>query len=84
MYEEWDRYVLDSGYQFAFTDRINRYYVAHEHKQRAASFAFPSDFYMHRDDFYHVKELEERIRLLETDMNMIKGIMERNPLPRRE
>ena len=76
---EWDHYVLESGYQFAFTDRINRYYVAQEHKERAASFAFPSDFYMHRDDFYYVRELEERIRSLEANIKLIKGIIEKEP-----
>jgi FkbM family methyltransferase len=84
VHEEWDRYVLESGHRFAFTDRINRYYVAQEHEERAASFAFPSDFYMHRDDFYYVKELEARIRSLEADINVIRGIMERNPGHRSE
>ena len=78
-YEEWDHYVLDSGYQFVFTDSINRYYVAREHGERSASFAFPSDFYTHINEVRHVRRLEERIRSLEANMSVIKGIIEKNP-----
>lgn len=78
-YGEWERYVLDSGYQFVFTDDINRYYVAQEHGHRAASFSFPSDYYVHINDVYNVSRLEQRIRSLEANMAVIKGIIEKNP-----
>jgi FkbM family methyltransferase len=65
-YGEWENYLLDSGYQFVFTDSINRYYVAQEHRERAASFAYPSDFLVHINDVRYVKKLEERIRSLES------------------
>jgi len=47
-YEEWEPYVLDSGYNFVFTDgwKINRYYVAKEHGGRGASFEFPAEYYI--------------------------------------
>jgi len=77
-YEEWDHYVLNSGYQFVFTDSINRYYVAIEHGERAASFSFPSDFYVHVNDINHLRKLEERIRSLEANLAVIKGIIEKN------
>ena len=76
-YEEWEDHVLDSGYEFVFTDTINRYYVAQEHADRRASFAFPSEYYIHISDIYNVKLLEERILLLEADMGAIKGIIEK-------
>ncbi|MBV9199567.1 MAG: FkbM family methyltransferase [Alphaproteobacteria bacterium] len=71
-YEEWEEYVVDSGYLFAFTDNINRYYVAKEHRDRAASFAFPADFYTHSSEFRRVKELEHRVLFLETNTRSIK------------
>ena len=76
-YEEWEDHVLDYGYEFAFTDTINRYYVAQEHADRRASFSFPSEYYIHVSDIYNVKTLEKRILLLEADMGAIKGIIEK-------
>ena len=78
-YEEWEGYVFDSGYQFTFTDSINRYYIAQEHAERAASFAYPSDYYIHISHVQHVRKLEERIRSLEANMAVIKAIIEKNP-----
>jgi FkbM family methyltransferase len=78
-YEEWHSYLLDVGYQFTFTDNINRYYVTQEHGERAASFAFPADYYTHINDINHVSRLEERIRSLEANLSMIKEIIEKNP-----
>jgi FkbM family methyltransferase len=64
-YCEWEGYVLDAGYQFVYTDRVNRYYVAHEHRERAVSFACPADFYIHINDVRRVETLEKRIQFLE-------------------
>jgi hypothetical protein len=60
-YEDWDPYVRDAGYKFVFTDNINRYYIAQEHDHRAASFAYPADFYIHISDIQRIRALEERV-----------------------
>jgi FkbM family methyltransferase len=65
IYDEWDSYVLNAGYDFAFTDNINRYYIAKEHGERRASFAFPSDCYIHANDIRRVTKLEENIASVE-------------------
>jgi FkbM family methyltransferase len=36
-HQKWDQRVRDAGYQFVFTDALNRYYVANEHGQLASS-----------------------------------------------
>ena len=78
VYKEWEPYVFESGYKFVFTDTINRYYVAEEHGERATSFEFPSEYYIHVNDVHNIRRLEERIRSLEANMRVIKGIIDKN------
>jgi FkbM family methyltransferase len=75
-YEEWDQYVLTCGYLFAYTDNINRYYVAREHSERAASFSYPIDFYIHVSDFHRMKKLEKRVHDLETNIRSVASALD--------
>jgi FkbM family methyltransferase len=36
---DWEPLLLNAGYTFAWTDELNRYYVAHEHRELAARLA---------------------------------------------
>ena len=65
--EAWSGLVLGSGYQFAYFDGLNDYYVAEEHAELMAAFQAPPNFF---DDFilrsghffsYPLADLENRI-----------------------
>ena len=45
-YQEWDVVVRDAGYQFVYTDVLNRYYVSREHAELARFFSIPADDYV--------------------------------------
>jgi len=62
-YHEWDQLVLDSAYRFAYTDVLNRYYVANEHADLLANFAVPADDYVLASDLRHRAYLEEQLRM---------------------
>ncbi len=44
---KWENLVLDAGYQFAYFDGLNRYYVAQEHDNLMQAFATPPNFFDH-------------------------------------
>ncbi len=64
-YAEWDKLVQKSGYLFAYTDVLNRYYVAHEHAKLAACFSVPADDYILAHKENHIRHLEAKVRELE-------------------
>lgn len=41
-HQEWESLILSKGYQFAFFDGLNRYYVAEEHAELMDSFSSPA------------------------------------------
>ncbi len=65
-YAEWDGQVQSAGYIFAYTDVLNRYYVAQEHAHLAACFAVPADDYILARHQNRIHELEARVRALES------------------
>lgn len=44
-HHEWEDMVLAAGYRFAYTDKLNRYYVADEHIDLLRFFMLPADDY---------------------------------------
>ncbi len=68
---EWNQYLIDSGYKFVFTDRINRYYLANEHADRAIGFTIAIDEFVSAREFRRVRALEERLRTIETQLNTL-------------
>lgn len=47
-YESWEPMLVGAGYEFVYFDGLNRYYVAGEHRELAASFSSPPNVF---DDF---------------------------------
>jgi FkbM family methyltransferase len=60
-YHEWDHLVIEAGYVFAYTDVLNRYYVAQEHSELLASFALPADEIRNGRDVHHLGHLEREL-----------------------
>lgn len=62
-FHEWDHAVIAAGYTFAYTDVLNRYYVANEHADLASVFAIPADDYILASTLREIealrKDLEE-------------------------
>jgi FkbM family methyltransferase len=53
---EWEHFLLDASYRFAYFDGLNRFYVAEEHFNRlAACFRLPPNTF---DDFLRVADTE--------------------------
>lgn len=46
-HHEWEHIVLAAGYRFAYSDELNRYYVADEHIDLMRFFLVPADDYHH-------------------------------------
>jgi FkbM family methyltransferase len=74
-HQEWDRLVLLSGYTFAYTDGLNRYYVAHEHPSLLPHFAVPADHYV----YAHV--LRERDAALQENARLEAELREARRVP---
>ena len=53
VYDEWENIVLSNNYLFAYTDRLNRFYVASEHSELLDAFHYPPNVF---DDFISVKQ----------------------------
>ncbi|MDP2269819.1 MAG: FkbM family methyltransferase [Archangium sp.] len=47
-FEDWESVILGLGYQFAYSDGLNRYYVSEAHPELLAKFATPPNVF---DDF---------------------------------
>jgi FkbM family methyltransferase len=64
-YHEWEERVLGAGYDFVYTDVLNRYYVAQEHPTLKPHFAVPADDYVYdrvRREYEHrIRELERKL-----------------------
>lgn len=53
-YQEWEPYLLEQGYTFAYFDAVNRYYVAQEHSDLLEHFKMPPNVW---DNFRMYSEL---------------------------
>jgi hypothetical protein len=54
-YSDWEPLLLNAGYEYAYFDGLNRYYVATEHENLKAAFKTPPNFF---DDFVRSDRLE--------------------------
>ena len=63
-YGEWDGLVLESGYTFAYTDVLNRYYVANEHRDLLQHFSVPANDFRRGSDVKRIAELEREVETL--------------------
>jgi FkbM family methyltransferase len=58
-YQAWEEIVTGAGYVFAYSDGLNRFYVAQEHNELLGAFRYPPNVF---DDFVQVSEHEARER----------------------
>ena len=58
-FSEWEPIILSAGYQHAYGDGINRFYVADEHSELLGAFQYPPNVF---DDFVLNKHLETEWR----------------------
>lgn len=60
-FDDWDGKVRAAGYNFVYTDKLNRYYVANEHPELVGSFLLPPDDYVLARDVRRIAELEAKL-----------------------
>jgi FkbM family methyltransferase len=55
-HQEWEPNILSQGYDFAYFDGLNRFYVSHDHPELRSSIALPPNVF---DNFVQVERLDE-------------------------
>lgn len=78
-HQKWDQRVRNAGYQFVFTDLLNRYYVANEHAELASKVSASANEYtagrlsrleLHLDELTTgLRDLGHRFSQLDTRFN---------------
>jgi len=63
-YSDWEPLLLNAGYEYAYFDGLNRYYVAGEHENLKAAFKTPPNVF---DDFVRSDRLESERRAQEAE-----------------
>src|SRR5262245_56126861 len=63
-YSDWEPLLLNAGYEYAYFDGLNRYYVAGEHENLKAAFKTPPNVF---DDFIRSQQLESELRAQEAE-----------------
>ena len=56
----WEDILLGASYEFAYFDGLNRFYVAREHRERAATLAVPPNVF---DNFVSMEQAEQLNRI---------------------
>lgn len=72
MYQEWEWSVQASGYRFAYTDVLNRYYVANEHIDLMRYFLIPPDDYLYAYILKERDDLRHRLEEAQIELSMLK------------
>lgn len=71
-FQEWEHDVLAGGYEFVYTDILNRYYIAKEHPSLKQHFTVPADDYVYdsvRREYQHrINELERQLEDMKSHM----------------
>jgi FkbM family methyltransferase len=63
-YSDWEPLLLNAGYEYAYFDGLNRYYVAGEHENLKAAFNMPPNVF---DEFVRSDRLEAERRAQEAE-----------------
>jgi FkbM family methyltransferase len=66
---EWESLLLTQGYDFAFFDGLNRFYVAREHRELGATLAVPPNIF---DNFVQIDQLTE-VKALQQELAALKA-----------
>jgi len=80
-FSEWEPIVTDAGYQLAYCDGLNRFYVAEERNELAAAFRYPPNVF---DDFQPAElflaeaRLSEVTQKTEAEIQRTKAELEEN------
>lgn len=70
---QWEERLTGSGYEFAVFDGLNRFYVADEHRERAAALASPVSP-VDRFVTWEVRDLRDRTARAEQEATRLEGI----------
>jgi FkbM family methyltransferase len=70
-FEEWEHELLESNYDFAYFDAVNRFYVAREHAELKASFQHPPCVW---DNFidYRLVQAQQAATKAQTELAQLK------------
>jgi hypothetical protein len=63
-YSDWEPLLLNAGYEYAYFDGLNRYYVAGEHENLKTAFKTPPNVF---DDFVRSEQLESELQAQEAE-----------------
>jgi FkbM family methyltransferase len=63
-YSDWEPLLLNAGYEYAYFDGLNRYYVAGEHENLKSAFKTPPNVF---DGFIRREQLESELRAQEAE-----------------
>lgn len=58
-HDKWEHILLDAGYQYAYADGLNRFYVAQEHPELLSAFKYPPNVF---DEFTLVGQVQAEVR----------------------
>lgn len=58
-HDKWEHILLDAGYQYAYADGVNRFYVAQEHPELLSAFKYPPNVF---DEFTLVGQVQAEAR----------------------
>ncbi|WP_114416410.1 FkbM family methyltransferase [Marinospirillum perlucidum] len=58
-YDEWENLVLTANYSFAYSDGLNRFYLANEHIRLLKYFQYPPNVF---DEFIRIEQLNSELR----------------------
>ena len=80
LHAEWDGHVIESGYTFAYTDNLNRFYVANEYAELAGAFALRPDEYLKAEDWRRLQRADaETVTLREENARLRAELAGRPP-----
>jgi hypothetical protein len=80
-HDEWEFMMLESGYLFAGTDVLNRYYVAREHEDLARFFSLPADDFHKSWDLWRCLEVERQRDALQSSLDRANELLLEAGLP---
>lgn len=66
-YSEWEGLVTAANYSFAYSDGLNRFYVANEKEELLSSLKYPPNVF---DEFIRVEQLQSEIRAQKSEAQL--------------
>ena len=68
IHSQWEHLLLEGRYLFAYADGLNRFYVAREHRELLAAFAYPPNVF---DNYvtFHQQQSQESVNKLQANLD---------------